>query len=59
MCLHIKNMEFVKKQYETAIKQDVDIIEIEFKNGIVRYRDVFTVGMIVNRLEKEKTKGEL
>lgn len=53
MCTHIKDIKKLREQLNTAIENDIEIIEIEFQNGISRYRDRWSVKDILDREEKD------
>lgn len=48
MCDGIKDVELLHKQLRTAIDNDIEIIEIEFMSGKVRYRDRWSVQGILD-----------
>lgn len=51
MCDGIKNMKLLRQQYNKAIDEDIELIEIEFTSGKLKYRDRWSVKDILNRHE--------
>ncbi len=58
MCDGIKDIELLKKQYENARNNNIEIIQIEFISGKIRYRDTWTVKEIIDRLETSNIERE-
>jgi hypothetical protein len=55
MCDGIKDMDFLQKQYDKAVVENIEIIEIEFASGQLRFRDRWSVGRILQEgIEKKK-----
>lgn len=59
MCDHIKDINFLRKQYNKSIENNIEIIQVEFISGDLRYRDRWSVKNIldkeeISRLDKEE-----
>lgn len=51
MCDGIKDIELLREQYEKALNEDIEIIEIEFVSGRLKYRDRWSVKNILDKAE--------
>lgn len=52
MCVTIKNMETMRSRYNTAIENNIYIIEIEFSDDRLEYRDRWSIKKILNKYEQ-------
>jgi len=51
MCDGIKDMSLLRKQYQKSLDEDIEIIEIEFISGKLKYRDRWSVKNILDKWE--------
>ena len=58
MCDGIKDVNLLREQLQTAIDNDIEIIEIEFMSGKLRYRDRWTVQRILDDNRESQGKVE-
>lgn len=58
MCDGVKDYEQLRKQYDNAVNEGIDIIEVEFSSGNLKYRDRWSVRKILDNYELSKLGEE-
>jgi hypothetical protein len=58
MCIKFKDLEFVRKQFNTAMEHGIEILELEMDNGSLTYRDLISTASMLKRCDKESKRGQ-
>ena len=56
MCDGIKDLKLLAKQLKKADKNGIEIIEIEFRSGVSRFRDRWSVLRILQEVDQKVIK---